>query len=68
MSILLVDKESVKELLISHLPLIESIFAFFDMLRVYTTAENRENVERSVKKVLGDQEMLYMGSGRGHGN
>ena len=68
MSILVVDKESVKELPISNLPLIESISGFFDMLRVYTTAENRENVERSVKKVLGEQEMLYMGGGRGHGN
>jgi hypothetical protein len=68
MSILVVDKESVKELPISHLPLIESISGFFDMLRVYTTAENRENVERSVKKVLGEQEMLYMGGGRGHGD
>jgi hypothetical protein len=37
------------------------------MLRVYTTAENRGKVERSVKKVLGDQETLYMGAGKvGH--
>lgn len=64
MSILVVDKESVRDMPFSHLPLIESISGFFDMLRVYTTAENREKVERSVKKVLGDQEMLYMGGGR----
>ena len=64
MSILVVDKESVKDMPFSHLPLIESISGFFDMLRVYTTTENREKVERSVKKVLGEQEMLYMGGGR----
>lgn len=64
MSILVVDKESVRDMPFSHLPLIESISGFFDMLRVYTTAENREKVERSVKKVLGDQELLYMGGGR----
>jgi HD superfamily phosphohydrolase len=63
MSILVVDKESVKDMPFSHLPLIESISGFFDMLRVYTTTENREKVERSVKKVLGEQEMLYMGGG-----
>lgn len=68
MSILVVDKELVSELPISRLPLIESISGFFDMLRVYTTADNREKVERSVKKVLGDQEILNMGGGAGHGS
>jgi hypothetical protein len=68
MSILVVDKEEVKEIPISKLPLIESISGFFDMLRVYTKAESRDEVERSVKKVLGDQEVLYMGWGKGHGN
>jgi HD superfamily phosphohydrolase len=67
MSILVVDKEKVEEIPVSKLPLIESISGFFDMLRVYTTAESREKVERSVKKVLGDQEVLYMGGGKGHG-
>jgi hypothetical protein len=62
-----VDKEKVEEIPVSKLPLIESISGFFDMLRVYTTAESREKVERSVKKVLGDQEVLYMGGGKGHG-
>ena len=67
MSILVVDKESVKDMPFSHLPLIESISGFFDMLRVYTTTENREKVERSVKKVLGEQETLCMGAGKvGH--
>jgi hypothetical protein len=61
LSILVVDKENVRDVPISHMPLVESIAGFFDMLRVYTTAESRERVERSVKKVLGDQEVLYMG-------
>jgi hypothetical protein len=51
---------------VSEIPLVESISGFFDMLRVYTTAENREKVERAVKKVLGDQEILHMGAGKIH--
>lgn len=66
-SILVVDKGRVYDLPVSEIPLVESISGFFDMLRVYTTAENREKVERSVKKVLGEQETLYMGAGKlGH--
>ena len=60
-SILIFDKEQVYEMPLSEIPLVESISGFFDMLRVYTTAENRDRIERSVKKVLGDQEMAYMG-------
>ncbi len=60
-SVLVVDKERVYEMPVSEIPLVDSISGFFDMLRVYTTAENREKVERSVKKVLGGQETLYMG-------
>jgi HD superfamily phosphohydrolase len=63
-SVLLVNKERVSEVPVSEIPLVESISGFFDMLRVYTTAENREKVERSVKKVLGEQETLYMGAGK----
>jgi HD superfamily phosphohydrolase len=66
-SVLVVDKNRVYEMPVSEIPLVDSISGFFDMLRVYTTAENREKVERSVKKVLGDQEPLYMGAGKlGH--
>lgn len=66
-SVLVVDKARVYEMPVSEIPLVYSISGFFDMLRVYTTAENRERVERSVKKVLGDQETLYMGAGKlGH--
>ncbi len=66
-SILVVDKGRAYDLPVSEIPLVESISGFFDMLRVYTTSENRERVERSVKKVLGEQETLYMGAGKlGH--
>lgn len=66
-SVLVVDKARVYEMPVSEIPLVDSISGFFDMLRVYTTHENREKVERSVKKVLGDQETLYMGAGKlGH--
>ena len=63
-SVLVVDKARVYEMPVSEIPLVDSISGFFDMLRVYTTAENREKVERSVKKVLGEQETLYMGAGK----
>src|SRR5919202_774893 len=65
-SVLVVDEERVYEMPVSEIPLIEPISGFFDMLRVYTTAENREKVKRAVKKVLGDQETPYMG-GKIHG-
>jgi uncharacterized protein len=65
-SVLVVDKERVYEMPVSEIPLVESISGFFDMLRVYTTAENREKVERAVKRVLGDQEILHMGAGKIH--
>lgn len=66
-SILIVDKEQVYEMPVSEIPLVESISGFFDMLRVYTAAENRDKVERSVKKVLGSQESVYVG-GKVHGH
>jgi uncharacterized protein len=66
-SVLVADKRGVDELLVSEMPLVDAISGFFDMLRVYTTAENRQRVERSVKKVLGEQESMNMGAGRAHG-
>src|ERR687897_750463 len=65
-SVLVVDKDRVYEMPMSEIPLVESISGFFDMLRVYTTAENREKVERAIKKVLGDQGILNMGAGKIH--
>jgi hypothetical protein len=54
-SVLLVDKERAYETPISEIPLIDSITGFLDMLRVYTTAENRNAVERSTRKMLGEE-------------
>ena len=54
-SVFLVDKERAYETPISEIPLIDSITGFLDMLRVYTTAENRNVVERSTRKVLGEE-------------
>ncbi|UVS68962.1 HD domain-containing protein [Nitrososphaera viennensis] len=66
-SVLVTDKKGVREVPVSEIPLVDSIAGFFDMLRIYTTAESRQKVERSVKKVLGDQETMEMGAGRLHG-
>ena len=52
-SVQLVDRERVYDMPVSDIPLVDTISGFFDMLRVYNTAETRERVERSVKKVLG---------------
>jgi HD superfamily phosphohydrolase len=65
-SVLVVDKDRVYDMPMSEIPLVESISGFFDMLRVYTTAENREKVERAIKKILGDQGILNMGAGKIH--
>ena len=57
-SVLLVDKDWAYDKPVSEIPLIDSITGFLDMLRVYTTAENRNAVEQSIKKVVGDEESL----------
>ncbi|HVX02469.1 MAG TPA: HD domain-containing protein [Nitrososphaera sp.] len=64
LSILVTDKKGVQEVPMSEIPLVGSIAGFFDMLRIYTTAESRQRVERSVKKVLGVKETLEMGAGK----
>jgi len=65
-SVLVIDKDRAYEMPVSEIPLVESISGFFDMLRVYTTAENRDKVEQAIKKVLGDQGMMNMGVGKIH--
>jgi uncharacterized protein len=55
-SVLLVDKDRAYETPVSEIPLIDSITGFLDMLRVYTTAENRNVVEQSIKKVVGNED------------
>jgi HD superfamily phosphohydrolase len=61
-SVLVTDRKGVREVPVSEIPLVDSISGFFDMLRIYTTAESRHKVERAVKKVLGDQEPVEMGA------
>jgi HD superfamily phosphohydrolase len=56
-AILLVDKEQEYEAPVSEIPLIDSITGFLDMLRIYTIAENRDVVEQSIKKVLGQNDV-----------
>src|ERR671919_145131 len=56
-SVLLVDKDWAYETPISEIPLIDSITGFLDMLRVYTTSENRNVVEHSTRKVLGEESL-----------
>jgi uncharacterized protein len=58
-SILLVDREGAYETPISEIPLIDSVTGFLDMLRVYTTLKNREVVEISVRRVLGEEDGMY---------
>jgi uncharacterized protein len=58
-SISLIEKEHEYETPVSEIPLIASIAGTLDMLRVYTTAENRDTVEECTNKVLGSEESLY---------
>ena len=57
-SVLLVDKDWAYDKPVSEIPLIDSITGFLDMLRVYTTSENRNAVEQSTKKVLGNEGLV----------
>ena len=58
-SIVLIEKEHEYETPVSEIPLIASIAGSLEMLRVYTTTENRNTVEESTNKVLGSEESLY---------
>ena len=53
---MLVEKEHEYETPVTEIPLIASITGSLDMLRVYTTVENRNAVEKRFKKVLGNEE------------
>jgi HD superfamily phosphohydrolase len=61
-SIIIVENGVAHDIPVADMPLVDSISGFLDMLRVYTKSENREAVERSVKKVLGEQEPRRAGS------
>jgi hypothetical protein len=45
----------VKSVPLSELPLVGSIAGFMDVLRIYTTAENRRLVERATTEMFKDK-------------
>jgi len=49
------NRRFVKAVPLDELPLVGSIAGFMDMLRVYTTAENRAAVERATTRLFKDQ-------------
>ena len=49
------SRHVVKEVPLSELPLVGSIAGFMDVLRVYTTAENRAAVEKATSQLFRDQ-------------
>lgn len=50
-SIMLVDKDLEFETPTSEIPLIDSITGFLDMIRIYTTEENREKLEKVLRNM-----------------
>ena len=50
-SIMLVDKYLEFETPTSNIPLIDSITGFLDMIRIYTTEENREKLEKVLRSM-----------------
>ena len=51
-------KHTVKSIPLSELPLISSIAGFMDILRIYTTPENRRSVERATIKVFKNKNFI----------
>jgi hypothetical protein len=51
-SVVLSDRERAYEIPVSEIPIIDSITGFLNMLRVYTTAESRNAVERCIRSVI----------------
>ncbi len=49
------SRHVVKKVPLSELPLVGSIAGFMDVLRVYTTAENRAAVEKAASRLFRDQ-------------
>jgi hypothetical protein len=49
------SRRVVKAVPLDELPLLRSISGFMDMLRVYTTAENRSAVEKATIRLFKDQ-------------
>jgi hypothetical protein len=49
------SRHVVKKVPLSELPLVGSIAGFMDVLRVYTTVENRAAVEKAASQLFRDQ-------------
>ena len=51
-------RRAVKSVPLSELPLVGSIAGFMDVLRIYTTAENRRPVERATAEMFKDKNFI----------
>jgi hypothetical protein len=51
-------RRAVKSVPLSELPLVGSIGGFMDVLRIYTTAENRNPVERATARMFKDKSFI----------
>lgn len=51
-SVVLSDRRRAYEIPVSEIPIIDSITGFLNMLRVYTTAESRNPVEKCIRSVI----------------
>jgi HD superfamily phosphohydrolase len=49
-------KVVVTHVSIADLPTVQAISGYMDVLRVYTTSENREKLEKAARKILGTQD------------
>jgi hypothetical protein len=52
------NRRVMKAVPLDKLPIVGSITGFMDMLRVYTTAENRSAVEKATSKLFSDESFV----------
>jgi hypothetical protein len=50
--VILSDRKRTYEIPVTEIPIIDSITGFLNMLRVYTTAESRNPVEKCISRVI----------------
>lgn len=58
-SVILSDRMQAYEIPVSEIPIIDSITGFLNMLRVYTTTESRNAVERCIRSVIERDRSKY---------
>ena len=58
-SVILSDRMRAYEIPVSEIPIIDSITGFLNMLRVYTTTESRNAVERCIRSVIERDRSKY---------